>query len=175
VTMTVRGRTWVFPEPNVNTDLMMPAALFRLPRSQQAGQLFGEYRPGWASSVQMNDILIGGRNFGTGSSRPAPALMADLGIRAVVAVSLNGLFFRNCINHGVAASECPAILDLVREPDEVAFDVARGTITNVRTGAAAQGTSLPAELIAVLNDGGILPRLIREGYVSAPSKERETQ
>lgn len=166
MTATVQGRTWLFPEPNVNTDLMMPAALFRLPRAEQPGQLFGEYRPGWAASVRLNDVIIGGRNFGTGSSRPAPALMADLGIRAVLAVSLNGLFFRNCINHGVAAGECSTILELVTEPDEVSFDLATGEITNLRTGAVGRGSSLPPELIAILNDGGLLPRLIREGYVS---------
>ena len=47
----VQGRTWLFPEPNVNTDLMMPAALFRVPRAEQPAQLFGEYRPGWAASI----------------------------------------------------------------------------------------------------------------------------
>ena len=76
------------------------------------------------------DIIVGGRNFGTGSSRPAPSLMADLGIAAVIAESLNGLFFRNCINSGVAAAECPGILDVVAEPDVVALDLATGTITN---------------------------------------------
>jgi 3-isopropylmalate/(R)-2-methylmalate dehydratase small subunit len=169
VNTTVTGRTWVFPDANVNTDLMMPAALFRLPRTEQPSQVFGEYRPGWAAAVRPGDVIIGGRNFGTGSSRPAPALMADLGVRAVVSVSLNGLFFRNCINHGIAASECPDILDLVSEPDEVSFDMTTGNVTNLRTGGQAVGTGLPAELVEILADGGLLPRLIRGGYVAAPT------
>ena len=90
--------------------------------------------------------------------------MAALGIRAVLAVSLNGLFFRNCINHGFAAGECSTILDVVTEPDEVSFDLATGEITNLRADVG-RGRACHPELIAILNDGGILPRLIREGYV----------
>jgi len=163
--MRVQGRVWVFPEANVNTDLMMPAATFRMSRAEQARHLFATYRPGWAEAVGQGDIIVGGRNFGTGSSRPAPSLMADLGVAAVIAASLNGLFFRNCINSGVAAAECPGILDVVAEPDVVALDLATGTITNERTGAAAAGSALPDELIAIVADGGLLVRLQRGGYV----------
>jgi 3-isopropylmalate/(R)-2-methylmalate dehydratase small subunit len=163
--MKVEGRVWVFPEANVNTDLMMPAATFRMSRAEQARHLFATYRPGWAEAVGQGDIVVGGRNFGTGSSRPAPSLMADLGVAAVIAESLNGLFFRNCINSGVAAAECPGILDVVAEPDMVALDLATGTITNERTGATAAGSALPDELIAIVADGGLLVRLQRGGYV----------
>ena len=163
--MKVQGRVWVFPEANVNTDLMMPAATFRMSRAEQAKHLFATYRPGWAEAVGRGDIIVGGRNFGTGSSRPAPSLMADLGVAAVIAESLNGLFFRNCINSGVAAAECPGILDVVAEPDVVSLDLATGTITNERTGASAAGSALPDELIAIVADGGLLVRLQRGGYV----------
>jgi 3-isopropylmalate/(R)-2-methylmalate dehydratase small subunit len=161
----VAGRAWVFPEANVNTDLMMPAATFRMSRAEQAQHLFAAYRPGWAAAVGQGDIVIGGRNFGTGSSRPAPTLMADLGIAGVIAESLNGLFFRNCINSGVAATECPGIVDLVAEPDVVSLDLATGVIINERTGASAVGSALPEELIAIIADGGLLVRLQRGGYV----------
>jgi len=163
--MKVEGRVWVFPEDNVNTDLMMPAATFRMPRAEQAKHVFATYRPGWAAAVGRGDILVGGRNFGTGSSRPAPALMADLGIAAVVAESLNGLFFRNCINSGVGAIECPGIVDAVIEPDVVALDLLAGTVANRSTGASLAGSALPAELIDIIADGGLLPRLQRGGYV----------
>jgi 3-isopropylmalate/(R)-2-methylmalate dehydratase small subunit len=161
----VEGRAWVFPEANVNTDLMMPAATFRMSRAEQAKHVFATYRPGWAEAVAPGDVIVGGRNFGTGSSRPAPTLMADLGITAVIAESLNGLFFRNCINSGGAAAECPGIVAAVTEPDIVALDLATGAITNRRTGAHLAGSALPAELIAIIVDGGLLPRLERGGYV----------
>ena len=143
----VEGRAWVFPEPNVNTDLMMPVATFRMSRAEQAKHVFATYRPGWADEVGAGDVIVGGRNFGTGSSRPAPSLMADLGIRAVIAESLNGLFFRNCINTGIAAAECAGILDVVAEPDVVRYELRSGRITNTSTGATISGAGLPDELI----------------------------
>jgi 3-isopropylmalate/(R)-2-methylmalate dehydratase small subunit len=161
----VEGRAWVFPEANVNTDLMMPVATFRMSRAEQATHVFATYRPGWAGEVGAGDVIIGGRNFGTGSSRPAPSLMADLGIRAVVAESLNGLFFRNCINTGIAAAECPGILDVVAEPDVVRLELRTGAITNIRSGATIAGSALPAELIAIIDDGGLLARLERGGFL----------
>ena len=163
--MRIEGRAWVFPEANINTDLMMPAATFRMPRAEQARHVFESYRPGWADAVGKGDVIVAGRNFGTGSSRPAPSLMADLGVAAVLAESLNGLFFRNCINTGMAAAECPGILELVAEGDPVAFDPATGAITNGRTGRTTQGSALPEELIAIIADGGLLVRLQRGGYV----------
>ncbi len=161
----IEGRAWLFPEPNVNTDVMMPAALFRLPHAEQARQVFATYRPGWAAAVQAGDVVVGGRNFGTGSSRPAPSLFAELGIRAVIAESLNGLFFRNCINAGIAAAECAGIVDIVDEPDVVAFDPRSGSITNTRTGCALRGAALPESLIELIDDGGLLRRLERGGYL----------
>ena len=74
-------------------------------------------------------------------------------------------FQANCINSGVAAAECPGILDVVAEPDMVALDLATGTITNERTGVTAAGSALPDELIAIVADGGLLVRLQRGGYV----------
>jgi 3-isopropylmalate/(R)-2-methylmalate dehydratase small subunit len=165
VTDVVTGRAWVFPEPNVNTDLMMPAALFRAQRDEQARQLFATYRPGWAASVEPGDVVVAGRNFGTGSSRPAPSLMADLGIRAVIAESLNGLFFRNCINAGIAAADCPGVLGLVDELDVVSFDLRSGLVSDVATGRSLQGSALPDELVGVIEDGGLLRRLERAGHL----------
>ena len=162
---TVEGRAWVFPEANLNTDLMMPVATFRMPRAEQARHVFATHRPGWAELVGEGDVLVGGRNFGTGSSRPAPSLMADLGIRAVIAESLNGLFFRNCINTGIAAAECPGIVDAVAEPDVVRLELRTGLITNTRTGVTVAGSALPDELIEIIDDGGLLQRLERGGYL----------
>jgi len=161
----VEGRAWVFPEANVNTDLMMPVATFRMSRADQARHVFATYRPGWADEVRTGDVIVGGRNFGTGSSRPAPSLMADLGIRAVLAESLNGLFFRNCINTGIAAAECPGILDVVAEPDVVRYDLRSGLVTNTRDGTTIAGAGLPGELIDIIDDGGLLQRLERGGYL----------
>jgi len=165
--MTIEGRSWVFAEANVNTDLMMPAALFRVPRHEQAARLFEGYRPGWAAQVRPGDVVIGGRNFGTGSSRPAAGLFVDLGVRAIVAESLNGLFMRNCINAGLAAMACPGVVELVAEGDIVSYEPGTGTIVNTRTAASSTGAALPAELLAIIADGGLFERLRRAGLLRA--------
>ena len=59
----IEGRAWLFAEPNINTDLIMPAAAFRLPREQQVKLIFSAVRPGWTDLVSPGDVLVGGRNF----------------------------------------------------------------------------------------------------------------
>jgi 3-isopropylmalate/(R)-2-methylmalate dehydratase small subunit len=115
--------------------------------------------------VRTGDILIGGKNFGTGSSRPASQVLVQLGIRALVAESINGLFFRNCVNYALPAIEIPGILDLVSEGDILDVDAARGTMRNERTGQSAQGAVMPPLLLEILESGGLINRLQAQGYI----------
>lgn len=167
MTPVVEGRCWVFPEDNINTDLMMPVTVFRMSRDEQSRHVFGDYRPGWADDVEVGDVIVAGRNFGTGSSRPAPSLMATLGIRAVVAESLNGLFFRNCINSGIAATECRGILEHATEGSRVSFDMQQGVVTAGPAEVTLKADALPRELIEIIEDGGLVPRLKRGGYLKS--------
>src|SRR4051812_4471297 len=128
VAPTVSGRTWRFADPNLNTDLMMPGHSLRLPIDEQAALMFESVRPGWAATVHDGDILIGGRNFGTGSSRPVAGVMRHLGLVALVAESINELFFRNCINHGLWAIECAGVTDAVADGDVLEIAPHAGTV-----------------------------------------------
>jgi 3-isopropylmalate/(R)-2-methylmalate dehydratase small subunit len=159
------GRCWVFPDANINTDQIRPTPSLRLPLPEQALHVFAAIRPGWAALVQTGDILIGGKNFGTGSSRPASQVLVQLGIRALVAESINGLFFRNCVNYALPAIEIPGILDLVSEGDILDVDAARGTMRNERTGQSAQGAVMPPLLLEILESGGLINRLQAQGYI----------
>jgi len=78
------GRAWVFPQDYINTDAMMPRAGYDLPPKQQESLVLSSIRPGWADLVEPGDILVAGRNFGTGSSRPAPTLLRRVGIAGLV-------------------------------------------------------------------------------------------
>jgi 3-isopropylmalate/(R)-2-methylmalate dehydratase small subunit len=118
-------------------------------------------------------VVVGGRNFGTGSSRPAAGLFVDLGVRAIIAESLNGLFMRNCINAGLAAMACPGVVEVVAEGDVVSYEPGAGTIINIRTGDSASGAALPAELLAIIADGGLFERLRRAGLLRP--RDRTTQ
>lgn len=160
----IEGRAWVFAEANINTDLMMPPRGYALPPAERALLVFSANRPGWAAQVREGDILVCGRNFGTGSSRPAPEMFRELGIRAIVAESFNGLFFRNCINYALPAVECPGILAAVQEGDIVSIDAAQGVVSNPARAAALTGTRIPPALMDIIAAGGLLAQMQALGH-----------
>jgi 3-isopropylmalate/(R)-2-methylmalate dehydratase small subunit len=164
----VEGRAWVFPDININTDLIMPSDAFRLPPAEQHTLLFRSYRPGWVDEVQPGDILVAGKNFGTGSGRPGAALMRTLGVVALVADSINDLFYRNCVNAALLPLECPGASAAVREGDTIRVDVRAGTLTNVATGESLEGTPVPELLLEIIAAGGLLARLTAGGYLDTP-------
>jgi 3-isopropylmalate/(R)-2-methylmalate dehydratase small subunit len=161
----VEGRVWVFPQPNLNTDLIMPSAAFRLPREEQVKLVFSANRPGWADGVRPGDLLVGGRNFGTGSSRPGAELLRLLGIAGLVAESINDLFYRNCVNYALPALECAGILQTVSEGDTVRIDVRAGLLTNLRSGVELLGPAMPDLLWRIIAAGGLFEQLRQEGYI----------
>lgn len=160
-----QGRAWVFAEANINTDQMMPNKGYVLPLAERAKLIFATYRPGWSEQVREGDIIIAGRNFGAGSSRPAAEILRVLGIRAIVAETISGIFFRNCVNYALPAMECPGVLDAVTEGDIVRVDVAEGMLTNTRTGQTATGARMPPMLLDIIKAGGTYDQLKRDGYL----------
>lgn len=165
VDAAVEGRTWVFPEANLNTDLIMPAAAFRLPRDEQVKLVFSANRPGWVEKVAPGDILVAGRNFGTGSSRPGAELFRRLGIAGLVAESINDLFYRNSVNYALPALECAGIVRAVTEGDRVRLDIGSGTVTNLDTGVVLRCSPMPAMLREIIAAGGLFEKLRAEGYI----------
>jgi 3-isopropylmalate/(R)-2-methylmalate dehydratase small subunit len=160
------GRVWLFAAANLDTDLMMPGATFRLPFSEQVKLVFSANRPGWYELVKPGDIIVAGPNFGTGSARPAPSLFKRLGISAIVAESFSDLFFRNCVNYALPAMACPGICSKVVEGDELDLDLRTGRIRNRRTGVEHHGTALPPMLAEIIAMGGLIPRLRAQGYIA---------
>ncbi|MBI3043226.1 MAG: 3-isopropylmalate dehydratase [Betaproteobacteria bacterium] len=158
------GRVWKFGD-NINTDLMMPNIAYESPPSEQPKFVFSANRPGWSSQVQKGDVIIGGSNFGTGSSRPAAKLMLGLGISAIVADSINGLFLRNCVNFGLPAFSCPGVSALFEEGDTAIIDYPGASIRNKRSNDSLSGRKLPQSLIQLTLSGGVVPLLRREGYL----------
>lgn len=169
--MRFEGRTWVFGD-NINTDLMYPNTSFRATEEERRKLVFSANRPGWSSEVRDGDILVGGSNFGTGSGRPGAKYIKELGVAALIAESINGLFLRNCVNYALPAMECPGIRALVTEGDVLSVDFASGLVTNRRTGATAQAVTLPPMLRDILQAGGILEILAKEGFIDPPSAGR---
>jgi len=163
--LVVQGRVWMFPEDNINTDLMMPQTVFAKPIEVQLRSVFATYRPGWVDEVRPGDIMVGGRNFGTGSSRPGSLLLKRLGIVALVAETINGLFYRNCINYALSALECAGVREFVNEGDMLRVAFVNGRVENLTQNIARSTTPMPEFLQAIVRAGGIRERLKAEGYL----------
>lgn len=162
--MLIKGRVWKFAD-NIDTDLMMPQDTLRLPLEEQAKSVFRANRPGWVDQVKKGDIILAGKNFGTGSSRPAARTLKFLGIGAIIADSINGLFFRNCINYGLPALNLPGISDEFQEGEVAEVDFLTGTVKNVDTDISLQAKVLPEMLMKIIEAGGIIELLQKEGYL----------
>ena len=161
---SIRGRVWKFGD-DINTDLMYPGSAYGLPEAEQARQCFAANRPGWAEQVQEGDVLVGGRNYGTGSSRPAARSLRVLGIRCLLAETINGLFLRNAVNFGLPALAVPGVAAAFEEGDLAEIDLASGRVRNARTGQALQGSPLPPALREIIDAGGLVPLLRERGYL----------
>ena len=170
--MKFSARVWKFPD-NINTDLIMPSACFHLAAEEQIRFVFQANRPGWIDEVRPGDILLGGRNFGMGSSRPAARSLKNLGLSCLIAHSINGLFFRNCVNFAFPAMECPDVHDLFEEGQHAEVDFDRSVVRNLDTGAERQGRPMPPKLMALVKAGGIYPLLEKNGYI-APALSAKT-
>lgn len=172
--MKFSARTWKFPD-NINTDLILPNRAFYLTPEEQPKYVFSASRPGWVDLVRPGDILIGGKNFGMGSSRPAARSLRNLKLGCLVAESINGLFFRNSVNFGFPALECPGVDAAFTEGDAAEVDFDDCTVRNARTGTVLKAAPLPEALRKLMLGGGLYELLEAEGYLAPkpPAAEGE--
>ena len=154
------GRAFVYGD-DVDTDRLFPGRyLFVADPAGMRKYALEDLDPTFRDRVQDGDVLVGGRNFGTGSSREqAVACLLHSGVRTVIARSFARIYYRNAINNGVAPLVCPPAVDGIRDGDQVAVDLAAGTIANLTRGETYRFEPLPAFLRAILDDGGLVPHL----------------
>jgi 3-isopropylmalate/(R)-2-methylmalate dehydratase small subunit len=162
----MRGKVWKFGD-NINTDLMLPGPyLYRSPE-EQARAVFMNNRPGWVDQVQTGDAIVGGFNYGMGSSRPAARSLRNCGLGFLLAETINGLFFRNAVNYGLLACECPGVAAAFEEGDTAELDIGRWAVRNVRTDLMLSVLPVPEQLLSMMLGGGVYPVLEREGLIAA--------
>lgn len=164
-TMLSAEKVWVFGD-NINTDLMLPGPYLTRSPQEQARAVFINNRPGWIDQVQKGDALIGGFNFGMGSSRPAARSLRNCGVGFLLAETINGLFFRNAVNHGFPAFECTGVAKAFEESDSAVLHVDDWLVRNPRTGQVLKVTPVPDMLLSLMLGGGILPMLEKEGLIA---------
>jgi len=155
--MKVQGKAWRFGE-NINTDLIFPNRYFKpsYEQGELATRVMSGADPEFPNKVRPGNIIVGGANFGCGSSREeAAACIREAGIGALVAPSFGRIFTRNCVNLGVPVILCPGIDEHVSEGDEIEIDLGGGAICNLTTGYEAKFTPIPPEMLDFLNGGGL--------------------
>ena len=152
------GTVWKYGD-NVDTDAIIPARYLNVSTPEElARHCMEDIDSGFASAVQPGDIIVGGENFGCGSSREhAPLAIKGSGVACVVAKSFARIFYRNGINVGLPILECPEAVDETEKGDRLTVDLRAGTITNERAGRTYQISPFPAFIMGIIQAGGLVP------------------
>lgn len=153
------GKIWVLGD-DIDTDIIIPTEYLALKTVQDmAPYAFSPLRQELAGQIKKGDIIVAGKNFGCGSSREqAPEIIKALGIQCVIAKSFARIFFRNAINNGLLLIENQELHDAVQEGDEITVTVNEAIEHN---GIPYKITSLPQNLVDIINAGGLVPAMRR--------------
>ena len=151
------GKAWKFGD-NLNTDGIIPGRYnITIDPLELAKNVFCEIKPDYAKNVKPGDVVVGGQNFGCGSSREhAPIAIKGSQAVCVIAPSFARIFFRNAINIGLPILECPEASADIDEGDDVQVDLANGRISNLTKHRAYQAQPLPAFVMKIAEAGGIV-------------------
>ncbi len=156
--MVIRGKVWKFGD-NVDTDQIIPARYLNTSDPYELAKHVMEDSEhlNFAQEHEEGDIIVAGKNFGSGSSREhAPISIKYAGVPVVIAKTFARIFFRNAINIGLPIVEAPEAVDEIEHGDEVEVDLEKGTIKNLRTGKEYAATKFPKELQDILKAGGLM-------------------
>jgi 3-isopropylmalate/(R)-2-methylmalate dehydratase small subunit len=159
--MSTQHRVWVYGD-NVNTDLIFPGKYtYTLKTPEEiAAHALEDLDPTFATHVQPGDVIVGGRNWGNGSSREqGVTALKYAGVNVIIAASFGGLYFRNCINQGVLPIVCPELHRLVKTGDIISID---REARRLSVGEHVfEIPPLSPSVQAILDGGGLLPMLQR--------------
>ena len=156
----VSGKVFKYGD-NVDTDVIIPARYLNAPSPEElAKHCMEDIDASFATTVKPGDIMVGGANFGCGSSREhAPISIRACGVRCVIAASFARIFYRNAINIGFPILECPEAAAAINNGDTVSVDFATGKIIDETTGETFQAVALPPFIEKIVEHNGLLPYL----------------
>ena len=161
--MRLKGRAWKFGN-DINTDEIIPAKHL----SHAELEVLGEFcmdgiEPGFSKKISKADIIVGGRNFGCGSSREhAPIAIKGCGISCVIAESFARIFYRNSINIGLPIFECAEASKAIEEGDEVEVDASTGLIRNLTKNKTYQAKPMPEFMQELIEAGGLMKWVVKK-------------
>ena len=150
---------------NVDTDVIIPARyLNTIDKKELASHCMEDIDPQFSSTVEAGDIIVGGANFGCGSSREhAPLAIKASGVKCVIAASFARIFYRNAINIGFPIVECAQAAEEIQPGDQVDVDFTTGVITDQTTGKTYQAAPFPEFIKGIIESGGLLNSLKARG------------
>ena len=155
--MEATGFVHKYPD-NVDTDVIIPARYLNTPNAQElAAHCMEDIEPAFIHKVKPGDIIVGGANFGCGSSREhAPLAIKTVGVSCVIAASFARIFYRNSINIGLPILECPAASAAIQAGDKVKVDFDTGIITDETTGETFKAQPFPPFIQNIIKAGGLM-------------------
>lgn len=155
--MKANGRVHKYGD-NIDTDVIIPARhLNTADHKELASHCMEDIDTEFVKKVKDGDIMVGGWNFGCGSSREhAPIAIKESGISCVIAKTFARIFYRNAINIGLAILECEEASDKIQDGDEVAIDFDTGVITNITRNETYQALPFPDFIKEIIAKGGLL-------------------
>lgn len=156
--MALKGKAHKYGD-HVNTDVIIPARYLNVSEADElAAHCMEDIDAEFIQRVQPGDIMIGGEDFGCGSSREhAPIAIKAAGVSAVIARSFARIFFRNSINIGLPVLVSPEAVAGIQAGDDVEIDLASGTITDISRGTVYHAQPFPDFLRAIIAAGGLIP------------------
>jgi 3-isopropylmalate/(R)-2-methylmalate dehydratase small subunit len=161
----LKGRAHKFGD-SISTDHIIPGryAHLRSNLPELARHVLEDADPNFAAKVKHGDFVVGGNNFGLGSSREhAPLVIKMAGVSAILAKSVARIFFRNSINLGLPVLICDT--DMIDDGDEVEVDLAAGTVKDITNDAELTFGKIPGVMLKILNEGGLIPYIQKHGDI----------
>lgn len=154
--MNAKGPVFKYGD-NIDTDVIIPARYLNTQSpAELAAHCMEDIDKTFVTRVKAGDIMVGGENFGCGSSREhAPIAIKASGIKLVIADSFARIFYRNAIDIGLPIIECPAAAAAIRDGDEVAVDLDTGVIEDKTTGETFTAAPFPPFIQKIIAVGGI--------------------
>ncbi len=155
--MKIQGTVWKFGD-DIDTDVIIPARYLNTSDPQElAKHCMEDADPDFASKVRIGDIIVGGKNFGCGSSREhAPISIKSAGVSCVIAGSFARIFFRNAFNTGLPIFESKEASEKIANGDKVSVDLETGVITNITKDETYTAQPIPPFMQKLLSSGGLM-------------------
>jgi 3-isopropylmalate/(R)-2-methylmalate dehydratase small subunit len=155
--MQVKGKAIKYGD-NIDTDVIIPARYLNISDTKElAAHCMEDIDTDFVKKVEKGDIMVGGSNFGCGSSREhAPVVIKESGISCVIAKTFARIFFRNAINIGLPILECEEASERIADSDIIAVNFDTGVIQNVTKNESYQAQPFPPFIQEIIAEGGLL-------------------